>query len=114
MRAAVDGANVIGKTENIIAVGINAPLQGHFHDNAIPFAFDVDNVAVEGVFFAGHVGDIFANTAFVAVGFNAGDFGTAIAEGNLHPGIEIAQLPEPTRYGTVVKLHRLRKNGVIR
>ena len=114
MCSPIHGADIVGKTEQVIAKSIDTPLQGGFDLNVIAFAGNIDNLFVEGVFLPVHVFDVFPNAAFVIVGFDFRFVGseqcqTAIAQSNFYPGIQIGQFSNPTGNGCILEFNPGRK-----
>ena len=109
MGASIHGANVIRKAKNAVGVGINAPLQSSFHLNAIFFGVHINNVRMKGVLLRIHIGDIFANPAFVEIDLFMGF--TRFAEGlralitkdDLDATVEVGELTQAARKGGVIK-----------
>ena len=87
MGSPVNGADIISKTENIVAIGIYTPLKRHFDINSVLFPRYIDNIFVQGFFFPTHIGDVFFNTPLITIGFDVGFFGTVIAKGDFNTRI---------------------------
>ena len=114
MSTTIDSANVICKAKNVIIVGVNTPLQCNFNNNIIAFTIHINNVRVNWFLIAGHVGDIFANTTFIAIDISAKFFTTAIAILDFYTSIEIGKLFEATSENIVLKFGLGCKNLSIR
>ena len=114
--AAINGADVVGKAKDAVGIGINTPLQGGFHLNAVFLRIDVNDVGMKGILLRIHVVDVLTNAAFVEVGLFVGlailasSFGALVAEDDLDPTIEVGQLPQTPREGGVIKADPAREN----
>ncbi len=90
MGATFVGSNIVSKADEVIGIGIRTPLEGCFNLHTIFLPFDVNDVGMNGCFFAIDVGDIFFEATFILVGFAMGCSGALIGKGNADTGIEVS------------------------
>ena len=120
MGAAINSADVVGKAKNAVGVGINAPLQSSFHLHPIFLCIDINDVGVERILLRIHISDILSDAALVEIDLfpcfavSATSLRALVAEDDLHPAIEIGQLPQSTGQGLVVKADADREDLDIR
>ena len=119
MGSAIDRPNVVRKPENVIAVGIDAPLQRDFNLDIVFFRINENNFFMQVLFFTVHVGDVFLNSTFIEIFFNA-EFAvfcrtrSFIREDNPNTRVQVGQFFQPPRQCAVIKLHGLCKDCIVR
>ncbi len=105
--------NVIGKPNQIIRIGIGAPLEGCLDLNIVFFTLNIDDVRVNRCFFTVDVSDILFEAAFVLVGFAMGRGWALVGKGDAYARIQISQFPKATGKGCIVKFDASCKNSLI-
>ena len=116
MGATIHGADVVGKAQDAVGVGIHAPLQGRFHLNAFFLGIHIDDVGMKRVFACIHVLHVFLDPTFVEVdlfmGLTIGPAGAGplVPEDDFYPTIEVGELPQARGKGLEIEGNPGREN----
>ena len=65
--APIHRADVVGKAQNAVGIGIHAPLQGRFHLHPFLEGIHIDDLRVEGILVLIHIGHILFNAALIVI-----------------------------------------------
>ena len=120
MGATIHGADVVGKAQDAVGVGIHAPLQGRFNLNAFFLGVHIDDIGMKRILFRIHVLDVFLDPAFVEVDLFVGltigpaGAGPVIPEDDFDPTIEVGKLPQARGEGLEIEGNTGRENLNIR